>query len=83
MLFRLPKRSRGYTDKDRLADYHATFNSPAGRRVLADLASECSFWEDDAVTETNAAMIGKGSRALFRHILRWLEIRRIEDIQEE
>ena len=83
MLYRLLKRPRGYTDEDRLSDYRTAFGNPAGRRVLADLASECSFWEDDAVTDTNAVMIGKGARALFQHILRWIEVRRIEDLQEE
>jgi hypothetical protein len=83
LLFRLLKRPRGYSDSQRLEDYKVTFSSPAGRRVLADLASECSFWEASAVTDPTVIAMEAGARALFQHMLRWTEVRRIEDLQED
>lgn len=59
--------NRSYSEQDRAADYHDTFSTPQGSRVLADLMAFCHAWQpyvppQDQATDPVALGIYEGER---------------------
>lgn len=70
-----------YTKKDRAQDFRAVFNSPAGRRVLAQIISECEgpLLTESDVSDTHATAYRAGKRYPGLWIVKQLNAVPLED----
>ena len=64
-----------YTDRNRIADYRAVFNSPEGKRVLADMCAR--YWVFGSILHTDAIVMAhrEGERNTVLDVMRYLEMK--------
>lgn len=69
-----------YTDRQRITDYRMTFNSEAGRRVLADLCKRHGVFALATNFEPHQVLYWKGQADVILEILGYMDMKP-EDVE--
>lgn len=81
-----PGNKKAYTLQERYADFHSTFGTPSGRRVLQYLYD--TFMRPSAVrmspggVDPNMTLVMLGKQEVYRHIMAVLSFDNFEKFEE-